>query len=193
MVSRHWNFQLIFWYGWNLMMDVSNISCYWSTFLYELRNISQNFWSNVSNRSRSNFIRCTDCDFTRIGVNIDRIFICFFNHFNWLMCSEVIPACTSVYIITSTSYYYCRRMRSWYFWKHIKIFSTQNVCYQMRAELSCFWNLLKSFIRMIKQIFEFWTNLNNIFDFPYIWVNKCSDSLKKDWFFKFQAVLDTTK
>ena len=44
-------------------------------------------------------ILITDCDFAAICVDIDRRFFDFFHHFNWLTHSDVIQACTSVYMI----------------------------------------------------------------------------------------------
>ena len=48
-------------------------------------------------------ILITDCDCAAIRVDIDRLFFNFFHHFDWLTHSDVIQACTSVYVINSAS------------------------------------------------------------------------------------------
>ena len=77
----------------------------------EVKSISRNYSWCVSKGNRFNFIQSTDCDFiTTIKVGIDRLPVCFFHHFNWLMYSDVIPACISLYMISGTQYF-CYQMK----------------------------------------------------------------------------------
>ena len=83
-------------------------------------NLSQNFSGYVSNDNRPNFILFYCCGFATISVNIDGVFVCFFHHFNWLIYINVIPAWTSVYMITSACYFFLQRMHCWYNFQKVK-------------------------------------------------------------------------
>ena len=64
----------------------------------EVKNISRNDSWCVSNGNRFKFIQSTDCGcITAINVDIDRLLVSFFHHFNWLMYNNVIPACISIH------------------------------------------------------------------------------------------------
>ena len=88
---------------------------------------------------------------------IDSAFVSF-STFNWLVHSNVIPSCTSVYNITSCSYFCCKRMHFSYFLKNVKIFSTQYFYYQMNTQ-------------QLFEEFSIKAHKNDINKYSNIWVN----------------------